>query len=100
MLSPYITVIACKTTTATCEPVEMKLAERGVYLGKARFLVKEVRKLTESGHQTAIICTAKRLEAAQIALGMFARWSQENFFAYAMHHFNPNYAIEFLKKYF
>ena len=77
-----------KTTTSTGEPVEMKLAERGVYLGKARVWVKEVRKLTDSGHQTAIICTAKRLEAAQIAPGMFARWSQENFFAYAMHHFN------------
>ena len=77
-----------KTTTATGEPVEMKLAERGIYLGKARLPVKEVRKLTESGHQTAIICTAKKLEAAQIAPGIFARWSQENFFAYAMHHFN------------
>ena len=77
-----------KTTTATGEPVEMKLAERGVYLGKTRLLVKEVRKLTDSGHQTAIICTAKRLEAAQIAPAMFARWSQENYFAYAMHHLN------------
>ena len=77
-----------KTTTATGEPVEMKLAERGVYLGKARLLVKEVRKLTGSGHQTAIICTAKKLETARIAPGMFARWSQENYFSYAMHHFN------------
>ena len=77
-----------KTTTATGEPVEMKLAERGVYLGKARLLVKEVRKLTGSGHQTAIICTAKKLETTQIAPGMFARWSQENYFSYAMHHFN------------
>lgn len=77
-----------KTTTATGEPVEMKLAERGVCLGKTRLLIKEVRKLTGSGHQTAIICTAKRLEAAQIAPGMFARWSQENYFSYAMHHFN------------
>ena len=66
----------------------MKLAERGVYLGKTRLLVKEVRKLSDSGHQTAITCTAKRLEAGQIAPGMFARWSQENYFAYAMHHFN------------
>ena len=76
------------TTTVTGEPVEMKLAERGVYLGKAGLLVKEVRKLTGSGHQTAIICTAKKLETMQIAPGMFARWSQENYFSYAMHHFN------------
>ncbi len=77
-----------QTSTANGESIQMKLAERGVYLGKKRFPVKEIRKLTSSGHQTAIVCTAKRLEAAQIAPGMFARWSQENFFAYAMHHFN------------
>ena len=76
---------AVKTTTATGERVEMKLAERGVCLGKSRFLVKEVRKLTGSGHQTTIICTAKKLKTAQIAPGMFARWFQENYFAYAMH---------------
>jgi transposase-like protein len=77
-----------KTHAATGESIAMKLAERGVYLGKKRFLVKEIRKLTDSGHQTSIICTAKRLDATQIAPGMFARWSPENFFAYAKHHFN------------
>ena len=76
------------TCTATGEPVQMQLAERGVFLGKDGFPVKEIRKLRSSGHQTAIICTAKKLEAAQIAPGMFARWSQENYFRYAMHHFN------------
>lgn len=77
-----------QTDAATGESIAMKLAERGVYLGKKRFLGKEIRKLTESGHQTSIICTAKRLDATQIAPGMFARWSQENVFAYAKHHFS------------
>lgn len=76
-----------ETTTPRGEPLSMKLAERGTYLGKDRLLVKEIRKLTDRGHQTSIVTTAKTLEATLLAPHMFARWSQENFFAYAMHHF-------------
>ena len=77
-----------ETISPNGECIEMQIAERGTYLGKETVLVKEVRKLSNSGHQTAIISTAKKLEAARMAPAMFARWSQENFFAYAMHHFN------------
>ncbi len=38
----------------TGEVVEMMLAERGTYLGKKRW-VRALRKLTKSGHQTAVI---------------------------------------------
>ena len=69
------------------ETVEMKLAERGSALGKNGFWVKEVRKLTETGHQTAIVTTAYRLDRTVVAPCMFTRWCQENFFSYAMHHF-------------
>ena len=66
----------------------MKLSERNTTFGKeASVEVKEVRKLSETGHQTAIITTAKSLKAKVIAPQMFARWCQENFFAYSMHHF-------------
>ena len=76
-----------ETTTPDGTPLSMKLAERGTYIGKDRLLVKEIRKLTDCGHQTSIVTTAKNLEATLLAPHMFARWSQENFFAYAMHHF-------------
>ncbi len=49
--------------------------------------VRELRKHTERGHQTAILCTDYRSEAAPLAVAMFARWSQENFFKYAREHF-------------
>jgi hypothetical protein len=44
----------------TGEIVEMDLAERGTWLGNKLWL-REIRKLTESGHQTAIITTNFRL---------------------------------------
>ena len=63
-----------------------KLAERGVLLGvkaSEQIWVREVRKLTERGHQTAVVGTHYRAAATQMAQDQFGRWSQENFFHYA-----------------
>jgi len=79
------------------DTIEMKLAERGSYLGQGNdgVWVKEVRKLTTSGHQTAIIGTAYSNEDVFFAAYMFSRWTQENFFGYAMR----EYAIDRLIDY-
>lgn len=71
------------------EPLEMELAERETIIGAGEdaVAVKEVRRHTESGRQTSIVTTARSLDARTVAPRMFARWGQENFFAYAMHHF-------------
>ena len=71
------------------EKVEMALAERGSHIGSGsdRLWVKEVRKLTDTGHQTAVVSTGYSLDITTLAAAMFTRWCQENFFAYAMHHF-------------
>ena len=61
------------------ERVTMDLAERGTGLSNGLW-VRELRKLTDRGHQTAILCTDYRSEAAPLAMAMFARWLQENFF--------------------
>jgi len=71
---------------ASGETVTMDLAERGTCLSNGLW-VRELRKRTERGHQTAILCTDYRSEAAPLAAAMFARWSQENFFKYAREHF-------------
>ena len=68
------------------EVVTLDLAERGTRLSNGLW-VRELRKRTERGHQTAILCTDYRGEAAPMAAAMFARWSQENFFKYAREHF-------------
>lgn len=72
----------------------MKLAERGVFLG-GKVWVREIRRLTDSGHQTAIVSTDYRSDLAPAAAAMFARWSQENFFRYMREHYNLDRLIEY-----
>src|SRR5258708_2538570 len=65
--------------------VTWKLAERGVLLGEKeseQIWVREVRKLTERGHQTAVVGTHYGVEQTRMARDQFGRWSQENFFHY------------------
>ena len=66
--------------------VSMRLAERGICLSN-RLWVREIRKLTERGHQTPILATDYLTPMASVASRMFARWSQENFFRYARMNF-------------
>ena len=75
----------------------MKLAVRESVLGAGSqsIPVTEVRRLTDTGHQTAIITSAKRLGDVTIASRMFARWCQENFFAYMMQHYDIDGLIEY-----
>jgi transposase len=77
------------------EVVTMKLAERGSLVGGDRVWMREVRKLTSSGHQTSLISTAYDREGWQDAVALFSRWCQENFFRYMMEH----YAIDALNEY-
>ena len=57
--------------------------------------VREIRRLTQSGHQTAIITTDFIPDMTVIAGTMFARWSQENFFKYMREHFGIDRLIEY-----
>jgi len=77
----------CQVRLASGEVVTMQLGERGTCLSNGMW-VRELRKCTERGHQTSILCTDYRAEAAPLAAAMFARWSQENFFKYAREHYN------------
>lgn len=75
----------------------MKLAmrETSIGAGKESMPVSEVRRLTQTGHQTAIITSAQRLGTVMIAGQMFSRWCQENFFAYMMEHFDIDGLVEY-----
>jgi len=84
----------CRVRLASGEVVTMELAERGTCLSNGLW-VREVRKCSARGHQTAILCTDYRSEAAPLAAAMFARWSQENFFKYA----RQNYSLDRLADY-
>ena len=76
------------------EVVEMELAERGTLLG-GKIWVREIRKLTNSGHQSALVTTDFLSDPGSIAGSMFSRWSQENFFRYMMQHFGIDRLLEY-----
>jgi hypothetical protein len=78
--------------------VEMRLAERQVTLGSKQdeqVLVREIRRLMPSGHQTSVISTNFKSEIGSAAAAMFARWCQEIFFKYML----ENYGIDRLVSY-
>lgn len=65
----------------------------GTVLGGVTF--REIRRLSEGGHQTAII-TTNRIISTEVAAGrIFGRWSQENFFRYMIMDYDFDKMIEF-----
>jgi transposase-like protein len=73
------------------------LAERTVEIVPG-FSMREIRRLCDSGHQTAILTTRHDLAREVLAYRMFERWTQENFFRYMRQHFALDalvtYAVE------
>ena len=84
----YNTDIQCYNTDVT-----MRICEMGTQLNGCWF--REVRKLSESGHQTAIITTHPTLAVEKTAAKMFVRWTQENFFKYVMENFDFDRMIQY-----
>jgi len=84
----------CRVELAGGEVVTMQLAERGTLLSN-RLWVREVRKLSEGGHQTSILSTNYQAGYAVLAASMFARWSQENFFKYMRQHYSLDRLAEY-----
>lgn len=75
------------------QTITMQLCERKTVLSGVE--VREIRRLTESGHQTALITTNMVLSTEVAAGRMFGRWSQENFFRYMVMDYDFDKMIEF-----
>lgn len=73
--------------------VTMQLCEMGTQISGLWF--REVRKLSENGHQTAIMTTHPGLPLQEIAGKMFTRWAQENFFKYMSENFDFDRMVEY-----
>jgi prepilin-type processing-associated H-X9-DG protein len=84
----------CQVQLASGACVQMQLAERGTFLG-GKVWVREIRKRTDSGHQTAVLSTDYRSEPGPVAAAMFARWSQENFFKYMRQHYGLDRLVDY-----
>lgn len=76
------------------EKVELALAERGTRLSNG-FWVREVRQRDENGHQTAMLSTDYLRDLGGVAVALFARWCQENFFQYMGRHYGLDRLIEY-----
>ncbi len=72
----------------------MQLAERGTRLSNGLWL-RQVRKLSAGGKQTAILSTDYEADYTRLAASMFARWSQENFFKYMREHYGLDRLVEY-----
>jgi hypothetical protein len=72
----------------TMELCEKQVALNGVAL-------REVRRLTDTGHQTSVITTNYKISTAMIALYMFSRWTQENFFRYMRQEYDIDRIIQY-----
>jgi len=71
-----------------------QLAERGTCLSNGLW-VREIRCLSDNGHQTAILSTDYRSSLSRSAAAMFARWNQENFFKYMREHYGLDRLVEY-----
>lgn len=74
--------------------VSMQLAERGTRLSNGLW-VRQVRKRSARGKQTAILSTDYQADYTRLAASMFARWSQENFFKYMREHYGLDRLVEY-----
>ena len=79
---------------AAGQTVTMKLSERGTRLSNNLWL-REIRKLTDSGHQTAMLTTNFAAPMSVLAASMFARWCQENFFRYMREQYGLDRLVEY-----
>jgi transposase len=75
--------------------IRYKLADQGVRLLGGKLRLRQVTRLCEDGHQTAILTSRRDLTAIEVAFRMFERWRQENFFKYL----REEYALDALVDY-
>ena len=85
---------AHRVELAVGQTVTMKLSERGTRLSNNLWL-REIRKLTDSGHQTAMLTTNFAAPMSVLAASMFARWCQENFFRYMREQYGLDRLVEY-----
>ena len=69
--------------------------EYGHRKARKRLQLRQVTRLTDTGHQTQIITSRRDISAFEVAHRMFERWRQENFFKYL----REEYALDALVDY-
>ena len=65
-----------------CRRLECLLHDQADRFLKGKLRLRQVTRLTETGHQTAVLTSRWGLRDIVVAYRMFDRWRQENFFKY------------------
>ena len=82
-------------------PLDYWLADQGIRLEygprrrRKRLHLRQVTRLSESGHQTPILTSRRDLDALEVAYRMFERWGQENFFRYLREEFALDALVDY-----
>ncbi len=73
--------------------IKYNLGQRSVNmeLKNENFWMREVRRLCDNGHQTSVMTTNQDIKVILVAIRMFSRWTQENFFRYMGIEFDFNH---------
>ena len=71
-----------RRTTIDRRLVEYRVHDQVVRFLKGKLRLRQVTRLCDDGHQTAILTSRVDLKDIVIAYRMFERWRQENFFKY------------------
>ena len=75
--------------------VQYLLHEQPVRFLKGKLRLRQVTRLTETGHQTPILTSRWELRDIVVAYRMFERWRQENFFKYMREEFLIDALIDY-----
>ena len=67
--------------------VSFRLCEQEVSFLEGTLLLRQVTRLTDTGHQTPVLTSRRDLTDLEVAYRMFERWRQENFFKYMRQEF-------------
>jgi len=71
------------------------LNDRNIRLLGGSLRLRQVTRLTNSGHQTAIVKSQRNLSALVVAYRMCERWRQENFFRYLREEFMLDALVDY-----
>jgi hypothetical protein len=71
-----------RKATLDARSVEYRLNDQPISFLKGKLRLRQVTRLTDTGHQTPILTSRWDLRDIVIAYRMFERWRQENFFKY------------------
>jgi transposase len=74
------------------QPVRLEYGRRG---RRKRLSMRQVTRVRDGGHQTAILTSRRDLSALEVAHRMFERWGQENFFKYLREEFALDALVDY-----